>query len=159
MGNSECLLKKKKEKKSGHSVTLLNLINREFRALPTTRAAANQNSQTITRAAASQLVREHSATVVSARWATLDLSWQKEWNKCARVNLHFKKKKKRRRGMNGRRFSQKSSQARKNPPPANQNVTDVSREDPEEWSFCLAGDSGSLGTERPTGGVRTEPSH
>ena len=27
-----------------------------------------------------QLVREHSTTVVSARWATVDWSWHKEWN-------------------------------------------------------------------------------
>ena len=41
----------------------------------------------------------------------------KEWNYCARANLHFKKKKlKRRRGMNDRTLP-KSSQARKRPPP------------------------------------------
>ena len=27
-----------------------------------------------------QLVREHSATILSARWATVDWSWPKEWN-------------------------------------------------------------------------------
>ena len=27
-----------------------------------------------------QLVREHSITVVSARWVTMDWSWHKEWN-------------------------------------------------------------------------------
>ena len=41
-----------------------------------------------------QLVREYSAIVVSARWATVDWSWPKEWTYCARTNLHFKKKKK-----------------------------------------------------------------
>ena len=40
-----------------------------------------------------QLVREHSATVISAHWVTLDWSWHKEWNWCARTNLHLKKKK------------------------------------------------------------------
>ena len=39
-----------------------------------------------------QLVREHSVTVISARWAIVDYSWRKEWNKCAQANLHFKKK-------------------------------------------------------------------
>ena len=40
-----------------------------------------------------QLVREHSATVVSARWATTDWSWPKKWNWCATADLHFKQKK------------------------------------------------------------------
>ena len=39
-----------------------------------------------------QLVREHLATVFSARLATVDQSWRKEWNLCARANLHWKKK-------------------------------------------------------------------
>ena len=61
----------------------------------------------IRKRAHTQLVREHSAIVVSARRATVDWSWHKEWNWCARANLHFKKKKKKcRRGMNGRPFSQ-----------------------------------------------------
>ena len=38
-----------------------------------------------------QLVRQHSATVISVRWATMDWSWPKEWNWCARANLCFKK--------------------------------------------------------------------
>ena len=41
-----------------------------------------------------QLVREHSATVVSAHWATVDWSWLKEWNQCMWANLHFKKQNK-----------------------------------------------------------------
>ena len=59
------------------------------------------------------LVREHSATVVSARWATVNRSWRKEWNQCARADLHYKKKKRKkkkekrhRQGMNDRTFSQ-----------------------------------------------------
>ena len=52
-----------------------------------------------------QLVREHSATVVSARRATVDRSWRKEWNQCARANFRVKEKK-RRQGMNGRTVSQ-----------------------------------------------------
>ena len=32
------------------------------------------------RSSQTQLVREHSATVVSARWATVGWSWPKEWN-------------------------------------------------------------------------------
>ena len=39
-------------------------------------------------------------------WATVDWFWHKEWNYCARANLHLKKKKKPRRGMNGRTFPQ-----------------------------------------------------
>ena len=52
--------------------------------------------------------QEHSATVISAHRAVVDWSWPKEWNKCARANLHFKKKKKKRHGweMNGQTFSQ-----------------------------------------------------
>ena len=38
--------------------------------------------------------RKPSATVVPARWATVDWSWHKEWNQCARANLHLQKKKK-----------------------------------------------------------------
>ena len=52
-----------------------------------------------------QLVLEHSATVISAFLAIVDWSWPKEWNKCARVNLHFKEKKECRRGMNDQAFS------------------------------------------------------
>ena len=40
--------------------------------------------------ALTQLDREHSATVVSACWATVDWSWHKERNKCTRANLHIK---------------------------------------------------------------------
>ena len=36
-----------------------------------------------------QLAREHSATVVSPRWAAVDWSWHDEWNECARAILHF----------------------------------------------------------------------
>ena len=39
-----------------------------------------------------QLVRVYSATVVSARWATVNGSWPKECNQFARANLHFKNK-------------------------------------------------------------------
>ena len=40
-----------------------------------------------------QLVREHSATIVSSRWTTVDWSWPEECSKCARVNLHLRRKK------------------------------------------------------------------
>ena len=40
-----------------------------------------------------QLIREHPVIVISAQWAIVDWSWPKEWNQCARANLHFKKKK------------------------------------------------------------------
>ena len=63
----------------------------------------------IRKRAHTQLVREHSGTVVSARWATVDWPWPKEWSLCARANLHFKKekeKKRRRRGLICRTFSQ-----------------------------------------------------
>ena len=54
-----------------------------------------------------QLVREHLATVVSARWATVNWSWHKERNPRARANLHLKQKqnKTHRWGMNSRTFS------------------------------------------------------
>ena len=55
----------------------------------------------IRKQAHTQLVREHSTTVVSAWWATVDWSWSKEWNWCARANLHFKPPKKCKYGMNG----------------------------------------------------------
>ena len=45
-----------------------------------------------------QLVREHSVTVVSAHWATVDWSWPKEWNKCVLGNLYFRKIRKKRAG-------------------------------------------------------------
>ena len=61
----------------------------------------------IRKRAHTQLVRDHSVTVGSARWATVDWSWPKERNLCARANFHFtKKKKKRSREMNCRSFSQ-----------------------------------------------------
>ena len=40
-----------------------------------------------------KLVKEHSVTDISAHWAIVDWSWPKEWNLCARADLHFKKKK------------------------------------------------------------------
>ena len=41
------------------------------------------------------MVREHSATVVSARWAAMDCTWPTGWTWCAWANnLHCKKKKK-----------------------------------------------------------------
>ena len=60
----------------------------------------------IRKRAHTQAVREHSDTVVSARLATVDWSLPKEWNWCARANLHLKKKKKCRQEMNYRTFSQ-----------------------------------------------------
>ena len=59
----------------------------------------------IRKQAHTQFIREHSVTVISAHWATVDWSWPKEWNSFAWANLHFKKKK-HRRGMNCRTFSQ-----------------------------------------------------
>ena len=38
-----------------------------------------------------QPVREHSTTVISARWATVDWSWPTKWNWCACADLHLKK--------------------------------------------------------------------
>ena len=42
-----------------------------------------------------QLVRESSATVISAHWATVDWSWPKEWNWCMLPYLHFNNNEKR----------------------------------------------------------------
>ena len=68
-----------------------------------------------------QLVREHFARVISARWATVDWSLHKEWNWCAQANLHFtKKKREREREQVGNEESNtvpKSTQALKKPPP------------------------------------------
>ena len=36
--------------------------------------------------------REHSATVTSACWATVDWSWQKEWKWCVGGDLHLRNK-------------------------------------------------------------------
>ena len=64
-----------------------------------------------------QLVREHSARVVSARLTIVDWSWPKEWNWWARDDLHYKKKKKRkrRREMNRRSSLQKPGKRGKSP--------------------------------------------
>ena len=53
-----------------------------------------------------QLVREHSPTVILARWARVDWSWPKEWNLRARPNLYFQKKKKRRQKIIAEHFPQ-----------------------------------------------------
>ena len=66
-----------------------------------------------------QLVRKQSVTVVSARWATVDWSWPKEWIWCARASLHLLKKKLK-KAQAGNKLSNilpKSSHARKKPPP------------------------------------------
>ena len=72
-----------------------------------------------------QLVMEHLATVVSAHWATEDRSWPKEWNQCARANLHFKNNNNNNKTRNKQAQARnewsnmlpKSLQARKKPPP------------------------------------------
>ena len=46
----------------------------------------------IRKRAHTQHFREHSVTVISAHWATVDWSWPEEWNYCAWASLHFKKK-------------------------------------------------------------------
>ena len=65
----------------------------------------------IRKQAHTQLFREHSATVVSALWASVDWSWPKEWNQCAPPDLHFKKKAQ--TGSGWSNILPKSSQARK----------------------------------------------
>ena len=78
-----------------------------------------------------QLVREHSVTVVSARWATVDWSWHNEWNSKKKKEKKRKKKerkkeiKKRRRGINCWTLSQNSrtrgkSHHRQSHPPINE---------------------------------------
>ena len=59
-----------------------------------------------------QLIKEHSATIVSACRASVGWSWHKEWNQCAQANLHFKEKK-RRWGMGWLNIFPKLSQVRK----------------------------------------------
>ena len=66
-----------------------------------------------------QLIREHSATVVSAYWATVDWSWPTEWIKCVElisISKKGKKKKKAQAGNEWLNILPKSSQARKKPP-------------------------------------------
>ena len=64
-----------------------------------------------------QLVREHSARVVSARLTIVDWSWPKEWNWWARDDLHYKKKKKKKAqaGNESSILPPKTWQARKKP--------------------------------------------
>ena len=72
----------------------------------------------IQKQASMQLVTEHSATTVLAVWATVDWSWDKEWNWHAWANLHFKKKKKKAQAENEwSNILPKSLQARKKPSP------------------------------------------
>ena len=65
--------------------------------------------EAIRKRAHTQLVREHSVTVVSARWATRDWSWPfRVESVCASWSpLQKKKKKKRRRGKNCQTFAPK----------------------------------------------------
>ena len=83
----------------------------------------------IRKRAHTQLVRKHSVTVISACGAAVavDWSWHKEWNLCARANLHLKKKKKKKRkekkktaraGNEWSNILPKSSQARMDPTPS-----------------------------------------
>ena len=64
-----------------------------------------------------QLVMEHSATVVSAHRATVDWSWPKRWNWCTRADLHFKKQKKtknkNKKGGSGERIVEPSPRKKK----------------------------------------------
>ena len=64
-----------------------------------------------------QLVKENSAMVVSAHWATVDWSRHKEWKWRAWANLHFKREKKMQAGNKWSNILQKSLQASKKPPP------------------------------------------
>ena len=52
--------------------------------MPLSRHTVKTNKETSSHATR----REHSATVVSARWAIVDWSWPKVWNKCAGANFH-----------------------------------------------------------------------
>ena len=64
-----------------------------------------------------KLVKEHSVTDISAHWAIVDWSWPKEWNLCARADLHFKKKKKVQAGKELSNTLPKSLHVRKKSPP------------------------------------------
>ena len=60
-----------------------------------------------------QFVREHSATVVSACWATMDWTRSEKWNWCAQADFRSKKKKKKKRRREWMvEFPPKHSQAR-----------------------------------------------
>ena len=60
--------------------------------------------------AQTQFARECSATVVSARWATVDWPW---WNWCARADIRLKKKKSEGVKIKSSTLLQKSSHTRK----------------------------------------------
>ena len=75
-----------------------------------------------------QLVREHLAYIISARWATVDWSWHKEWNQCARDNLHFTKN-------TGRERTVESPQARKSH--YHFTLQCLSLPDCWQWTRCL----------------------
>ena len=64
-----------------------------------------------------QLVREHSVTFVSVRWATLDWSWPKEWVSFRKLMSTLKKKQQLRTGNELSDILPRSSHARKKPPP------------------------------------------
>ena len=69
----------------------------------------------IMKRAHAQLIREHSATVISARWATLDWSWPKEWKSGIGVHklISTLKKKKAQTGNEWLNILPKSLQVRK----------------------------------------------
>ena len=64
-----------------------------------------------------QLVGEHSATVVAGRWATMDWSWSKELNWCAQANLHLYIKNNKKAGNEWLNILPKVSQGKRKPPP------------------------------------------
>ena len=59
-----------------HLNTPLTQRSRSGMTMPLSR----QSVKSIRKRAHTQLDREHSVTVVSARWATVDWTWPKEWN-------------------------------------------------------------------------------
>ena len=70
------------------------------------------------RQAHTQLMREHSTTVVSACWATVDWSWPRKRNWWAQADFHFKKKKSTGRDWIVGPSPSEPSQVRKRPPPS-----------------------------------------
>ena len=83
--------------------TLLTQRSRSRLTIPLSRQSVGTYSETRYHATLSGSIRPQSSQLAGPLWIYLGI---KEWNYCARANLHFKKKKKkRRRGMNDLTFS------------------------------------------------------
>ena len=79
--------------KSGSLCILLNRVDLSITVLDCSKKFRPSEHAVAALAYSWKIVKEHSATVISARWATVDWSWHNKWNWCAQANFRFKKKK------------------------------------------------------------------